>query len=157
MTRVLDHYKKHLAITAYIALCAIFVVAFAIAETRYITYKCSPAPTGDVQGEGDYVIQCTWKLKTKNPGPDIGTASVTGTDSFERDSDETALASLSNENSVSLQPSKDPVWISAFDTKTVYLEETSYTHRWTQSWTVEQAGGSGSKHGAVDLQITAEP
>ena len=117
MTRGLDHYKKHLAIAAYIALFAIFVVAFAIAHTRYVDHKCSPAPTGDVQGEGNYVIQKT----------------------------------------VSLDPHKDPVWISAFDTEMLQLEETHYTHRWTQTWTVEQAGGSGSSHGAVGLEITADP
>ena len=82
MTRGLHHYKKHLAIAAYIALFAIFVVAFAIAHTRYVDHKCPPAPTGDVQGEGNYVIQKT----------------------------------------VSLDPHKDPVWISAFDTEMLQLE-----------------------------------
>ena len=111
MTRGLDHYKKHLAIAAYIALFAIFVVAFAIAHTRYVDHKCPPAPTRDVQGEGNYVIQCTWKLKTKNLGPDIGTASVAGTNSFQMDSNGEELVFLSDSNTVSLDPHKDPVWI----------------------------------------------
>jgi hypothetical protein len=149
--------KRYFAIAVYIALCALFVVPFALSHSRHSApfnsyHETIPGPIGVAIGEGLYAIQCTWKFKAYRGGDD-GTASVTGHDDFKRNSDSKTITNLTGSASVSLTNSNPVAWVSAFNSTTKNLTATTYTHYWNRGCTVEYGSESHSISGDVGLRV----